>query len=691
MIADERNQTQMSDRDPMGTALPWAGLLRVALGGAVFLMLLVAGPWTAGAYAAAGLAMIFGALLAAGRPRSLSRESAAHVAADSLLIGLLVASTGGAGSAFFPLYFLAALGIARVETGGKAALAAAAVAGGYPAALVAAGGLGSPRVLLWTALLALFCAVVWFLGSESRSHRERADELVSELESERKRADGAEVVVSKLGPVFEVLDVEGTLQWTVEVAHALAGGAYAHVAALNGNHHRTVASEELDVCPTWWHPSIQRLVLWCSREGAVVRSNESVRGVEGFLAVPVGSPEGETWGALVVGGRGFDAEDERVLTLLAGGIAPALEAMGDSPGGLDQLSGLPNRESLRRVLRQELSQGRALTVVVASLDGLRGYRRTHGDAARDALLRRVSARLKNGQQRAFRYDAETFALVLMATGETRVRRIANSLQQLFTEEARGTRRPLMTSSAGFAFADAGEGDPDLILDAALRALETARGREDKIFGAPAGAGGSVKSREGGARITGVARGLIEALEAKDPYIGGHLRAVSRLSLRIGLELSLPQEQQEALVTGALLHDIGKIGVPDDILHKPGRLTEEEYTVMRRHPVLGAEIVAPIDELAPAVPVVRHHHERFDGRGYPDGLRGEDIPLLARIVSAADALDSMVRDRPYGYGISWETALAELEENSGTQFDPRVVEALLRVSAVLGDRRLDSAG
>ena len=693
MIADESNKTQMSPRDPSAT-LPWDGLVRVALAGAVLLLVGFVWPGAPGAYVAAGLAMVFGGLLVARRPLILSRERAVPVVLDALLIGVLVASTGGAGSVFFPLYFLAALGIARVEIRAKAAFAAAAVVGGYPVALLAAGDageLGSPRVILGLGLLALFCAAAWFLGSEVRSYREGADELVSDLESERDRADRAEVIVSKLGPVFEVLNVEGTLQWTVEVANALVGGSFAHVAALNGNHHRTVAQGDLDVCPTWWHPSIQRLVLWCSREGAVVRSNETVRGIESFLAVPVGLSEGEGWGALVVGGRAFSAEDERVLMLLARGIAPALGGTGDASGGLDQLSGLPNRESLRRVLRRELSQGRTLTVMVMSLDGLRGYNRTYGDAAGDALMRRIGAGLRDGQQRAFRYGEDEFAVMLGGTGETRARKIALALQKLVSEATRNAGRPPMSSAVGFAFAEAGERDPDTILEAALRALGTAKGRADGIVGAQQADTESMEGIEGEARITGVVRGLVEALEAKDPYIGGHLKAVSRLALRMGLELSLSQEQQEALVTGALLHDVGKIGVPDHILHKPARLTEEEYALMKRHPVLGAEIVAQIEELAPTVPVIRHHHERFDGRGYPDGLRAGDIPLLARIVSVADALDSMVRERPYGYGISWEAALKEVEENSGTQFDPRVVEALLGAADSLGNRRLDSTG
>jgi HD-GYP domain-containing protein (c-di-GMP phosphodiesterase class II) len=170
-----------------------------------------------------------------------------------------------------------------------------------------------------------------------------------------------------------------------------------------------------------------------------------------------------------------------------------------------------------------------------------------------------------------------------------------------------------------------------------------------------------------------------------------LRAVSRLALRIGREISLPQEQLQAVINGALLHDLGKIGIPDQILHKPGRLTDEEYHLIKRHPVLGVEIIAPIEELAPAAPVIKHHHERLDGKGYPDALRGEDIPLIARVVSVADAFDSMIRGRPYGYDISPEAALEEIEGNSGTQFDPRIVRALLQVVGDLDERQVDSAG
>jgi HD-GYP domain-containing protein (c-di-GMP phosphodiesterase class II) len=224
----------------------------------------------------------------------------------------------------------------------------------------------------------------------------------------------------------------------------------------------------------------------------------------------------------------------------------------------------------------------------------------------------------------------------------------------------------------------------------LPAPGRARGRSEGISGMPAGAR-DLEVFEGERRVLGIARMLVEAMEAKDPNIKEHLRSVSSLSLRIGREISLPEEQMEALANGSLLHDVGKIGVPDRILQKTVRLTEEEYAEIKQHPALGVGILTPVKEMASALPVVKHHHERYDGRGYPDGLEGEEIPLIARIVSVADAFDSMIRARPYGYGVSREAALEEIRENSGTQFDPGIVNVLLEVVYAPEERQAGSAG
>jgi len=415
-----------------------------------------------------------------------------------------------------------------------------------------------------------------------------------------------------------------------------------------------------------------------------VRSEEEIHGIEGFMAIPLGTGEDEKWGSVIVGGGEYGAEEERVLKLLARGIGSALEDTGDAPGGLDQLTGLPNRVSLHRVLRRELSYGRPLTVLAMQPT----IGRDHDLATGDAHLQRIGRRLADGRQRAFRYGDEVF-VVLGGAGESRARQAALALQQYVSEEAGSNDNQPLTAAVGWVFTE--EGDEGAVLDAALRALERAKGLPERISGLPAGAQNPDPFVEGESQVLGIAWTLVEALEAKDPYIKEHLRAVSGLALRIGTEISLPGEQLEALASGALLHDVGKIGIPDRILQKAGRLTEDEYAEIKRHPVLGVSILTPATELASALPVVKHHHERFDGKGYPDGLRGEDIPLIARIVSVADAFDSMIRARPYGYGISRKAALREIEENSGTQFDPRIVRALLEVVYAPGDRQADSAG
>ena len=171
---------------------------------------------------------------------------------------------------------------------------------------------------------------------------------------------------------------------------------------------------------------------------------------------------------------------------------------------------------------------------------------------------------------------------------------------------------------------------------------------------------------------------------KDSYTAEHAAEVARLSRLVGLDLGFNEEGLEWLVHGALLHDIGKIGVAEEILGKPGTLTEEEWAAVKRHPQIGARMIEPIEPLFGVLPVVRHHHERPDGTGYPDGLEGEEIPLAARIVAAVDAYDVMVRGRPYRPKSSPAEALQELWREAGRQFDLRVVEAL--VGRLLGDAK-----
>ncbi len=172
--------------------------------------------------------------------------------------------------------------------------------------------------------------------------------------------------------------------------------------------------------------------------------------------------------------------------------------------------------------------------------------------------------------------------------------------------------------------------------------------------------------------------LVDAATPKDGYTAEHATEVARLSWLVGMDLGFDEEGLEWLVHGALLHDLGKLGVADEILKKPGPLTEEEWEAVRRHPPIGAQMIEPLEPLLGAVPVVRHHHERPDGTGYPAGLEGEEIPLGARIVAAADAYDVMLRGRPYRPKSSPSEALRELSREAGRQFDRRVVEALGRV-------------
>jgi len=174
------------------------------------------------------------------------------------------------------------------------------------------------------------------------------------------------------------------------------------------------------------------------------------------------------------------------------------------------------------------------------------------------------------------------------------------------------------------------------------------------------------------------RALAAAIDAKDPYTKGHSERVAETSVALAQELNLPGREIENIEYTALLHDIGKIGIADNILGKNSSLTDKEFDKIKEHPVMGAKIIEPVDFLKNSYEAIYHHHEKYNGAGYPDGLKEKDIPLSARIIAVADAYDAMGSDRPYRKKLSKDKILNELKDQSGKQFDPEIVKALISV-------------
>lgn len=667
------------------------GAIRAAIAGTVLLILSLWWPpqdviW---AYLAAGSAAVFG-LLVVLKPGAIYRWRIADAAGNALVVSVIVADTGGGTSAFFPLYFPAALSLvnvagragSRVRARAEGAGGAAILTGGYLFATLAVGGWGessSPPFLLKMTLLVLFCASALLVGFEVYALRSRTLGLSATAAAEKDRAGRAAAQTGVLAPALAALDIESALGYTAEAARAVAGASYGHVASLRGNLHRTIMQGEFDACPSWWHPTVQRLVLWSCREGGIVRLENAVHGLEGFVAMPVGASGQEKWGAIVVGGGRTNPEIEHDLLRLAADMRPALERCPDAAGGLDVSSGLPNAASLVRTLRRELTTGALPVVLAAKLeDGV-------SPLTAEDLLGRLGTKLRTDGRRAFWYGEDALVLLAKSDGEAQGAEKARALLRVVNEESKELVGPHVEGAVGFAMPGKGAENPDDLVAQAILAIEDARGKSEKIAGVLVGAREPSGVAAADARPPSV-QGFLKAMVARDPYLAGHSAGVSRVAGRIGRALALDQEQLEALAVGALLHDIGKIGIPDRILHKPGRLTDDEYAVIKRHPTIGADIVASIPELSSALHAIRHHHERFDGLGYPDGLRAEKIPLLARVIAVADAFDSMTRERPYGRRMSAGASLEEVVRQAGTQFDPKVAEALSQVALRPDDPR-----
>jgi diguanylate cyclase (GGDEF)-like protein len=336
------------------------------------------------------------------------------------------------------------------------------------------------------------------------------------------------------------------------------------------------------------------------------------------------------------------------------------------------------RAQLELDVQRAQRYGRPLTVALIDIDRFRYVNLRHGYGAGDLVLGGVAAtigRCARSHDVACRMGGDEFAILF---GETEaegaldaVRRILASLEDLDAGGVRGH-----TASAGIAALEANH-TPEALLAAAASALESARacggGRADLYVGP---SGDDAEAQE----LAGVHDAVVEALAStlgeRSRYQVDGAEAVVDLAAGIAAELDVDSDRIGPLRTAALLHDIGKVGVPDEIVHKSGTLDESEWELMRQHPVIGERILGAIPGMARVARVVRHQHERWDGNGYPDGLAGSEIPIEARIILACDAYHALTSDRPYRAAVSHEDALIELTANAESQFDPEVIEALV---------------
>lgn len=363
---------------------------------------------------------------------------------------------------------------------------------------------------------------------------------------------------------------------------------------------------------------------------------------------------------------------------------------------VDQLTGVLNRQALLARLAEELERAaryqRPCSIVLLDLDHFKRVNDTHGHAAGDIVLREVAELLRasvRGVDLVGRYGGEEFLIILPETDADAAASIAEKLRRIVGSQAVRVADGhvlTITLSAGVA----GGAGKHLQLDTLVRdadaALYSAKalGRDQVYVFRELMEGGTVrraaigpKAREravevGRAAMVAATAALTEALVSRPSWAGRPSTMIAEMAVSLAGALDLPAGEVERVRTASLLHDLGKLAIPDEILSNPGELSDPEWRVVSEHPKIGHVVLEQAGALRDAATIVLHHHEWYDGRGYPHGLAGQEIPVGARIVAVADAYEAMVAGRPYRNAIVHEQALAELRRHAGVQFDPEIV-------------------
>ena len=374
------------------------------------------------------------------------------------------------------------------------------------------------------------------------------------------------------------------------------------------------------------------------------------------------------WSAVRIGDLGMHAGVWLLVALISNQLVRQLreqrmaardeEAVAQRLARTDALTGLGNRRLLLDDLDAALQAGEPVLLTLFDLDGFKAYNDSFGHPAGDALLHKLGldlAEAVEGRGTAYRMGGDEFCVLCPITGEE-------------DSVVRHSVGALSDQGGGFVI---GASYGSVHLPGEASNSEEALRRADRRMYAHKATGRTSAGRQSTDVLLGV-------LRERHPELGDHVDGVAQICDEIGRRMELTSDELTALQQAAALHDVGKAAIPDAILGKAGPLTENEWDFMRQHTLMGERIMSAAPALNRAAQLVRWSHERLDGTGYPDGLKGEEIPLAARIIAAADAFDAMVSDRPYRAALNFDDAIAELRACAGTQFDPDVVRVLCEV-------------